>query len=259
METALLQALIKLRHAQAPAAAAPAQPVLSVPRLRGDEVERSGLAEVLTAAVLSSDAATVGVTTGLVGAGGFGKTTLARMVAHDPRVRREFRDGVVWVTVGEDADGPDLASKLVSAARLFDGNAPEVTDPLGAGAVLGRALDRRRVLLIVDDVWSTGQVEPFLLGGDSTVRLFTTRQQETPHLGPQQPLRSPHPRRPFSRRAGTRGRTKRPLARLRQRRHDGPHLGPRCRNRPPHPQRARERRASSGGRTRRPLARLGQR
>ena len=118
----------------------------------------------------------MGVTTGLVGAGGFGKTTLARMVAHDPRVRAEFRDGVVWVTVGEDAGGPDLAAKLVSAARLFDPGAPEVTDPLGAGAVLGRVLDGRRVLLVVDDVWSTAQVEPFLIGGDRAVRLFTTRQ-----------------------------------------------------------------------------------
>ena len=118
----------------------------------------------------------MGVTTGLVGAGGFGKTTLARMVAHDPRVRAEFADGVVWVTVGEDAAGPDLAAKLVSAARLFDPSAAEVTDPLAAGAVLGRALAGRRVLLVVDDVWSTAQVEPFLIGGGSVVRLFTTRQ-----------------------------------------------------------------------------------
>ena len=108
----------------------------------------------------------VGVTTGLVGAGGFGKTTLARMVAHDPRVRAEFSGGVVWVTVGEDAGGPDLAAKLVSAARLFDPAAAEVTDPLAAGAVLGRVLAGRRVLLVVDDVWSTAQVEPFLIGGD---------------------------------------------------------------------------------------------
>ena len=112
------------------------------------------------------DASAVGVTTGLVGAGGFGKTTLARMVAHDPRVRAEFAGGVVWVTVGEDAGGPELAAKLVSAARLFDPAAPEVTDPLAAGAVLGRALAGRRVLLVVDDVWSTAQVEPFLVGGD---------------------------------------------------------------------------------------------
>ena len=141
--------------------------VWSVPPLRGDEVARPELAEALVAAVLAADAAAVAVTTGLVGAGGFGKTTLARMVAHDPRVRAQFGDGVVWVTVGEDAGALDLAAKLVSAARLFDPAAAEVTDPLAAGAVLGRALAGRRVLLVVDDVWSTAQVEPFLTRGDN--------------------------------------------------------------------------------------------
>jgi hypothetical protein len=177
LETAMLLALTTLSRSHVPGVATMLPgPVWSVPRLHGDEVARPDLAEALVAAVLSASTA-VEVTTGLVGAGGFGKTTLARMVAHDPRVRREFPDGAVWVTVGEDASGPDLAMKLVSAARLFDGAAPEVTDPLGAGAVLGRVLDGRRVLLVVDDVWSPGQVEPFLLGGDRVVRLFTTRQQ----------------------------------------------------------------------------------
>ena len=37
----------------------------------------------------------VGLTTGLVGAVGFGKSTLARMVAHDPRVRGAFGGGMI--------------------------------------------------------------------------------------------------------------------------------------------------------------------
>ena len=81
------------------------------------------------------------------------------------------------MTVGEDAVGLQLAHKLVSAARFFDAAAPEVTDPIAAGGALGRALAGRRVLLVVDDVWSSGQVEPFLIGGEGAVRLFTTRQQ----------------------------------------------------------------------------------
>ena len=176
LEAAVLHALVALREKQTAAEPATSRPVWSVPPLRGDEVARPELAEALVGAVLAPDATSVGVTTALVGAGGFGKTTLARMLAHDPRVRTEFSGGVVWVTVGEDADALDLAAKLVSAARLFDPGAAEVTDPQAAGAVLGRALSGRRVLLVVDDVWSTAQVEPFLVGGDGAVRLFTTRQ-----------------------------------------------------------------------------------
>jgi len=84
---------------------------------------------------------------------------------------------MAWVGVGEDTRGPQLAGSIISVARLFEPDAPEVTDPLAAGATLGRGLEGRRVLLVIDDVWSRAQVEPFLLGGDHVVRLFTTRQQ----------------------------------------------------------------------------------
>jgi NB-ARC domain len=83
---------------------------------------------------------------------------------------------VAWVDVGEDASGPELVGSIISVARLFDPDAPEVTDPLAAGATLGRVLDGRRMLLVIDDVWSSAQVEPFLLGVDHVVRLFTIRQ-----------------------------------------------------------------------------------
>ncbi|MCY1145015.1 DUF4062 domain-containing protein [Actinoplanes sp. Pm04-4] len=169
LETRVYQALIELERRRVP-------PVWSVPPLRGTEVPRPSLADALVAAVLAPGASSVGVTTGLVGAGGFGKTTVARMVAH--RVREYFSGGVVWVTVGEDVEGPELAATITSMARLFDAAAPEVTDPLAAGAALGRAVGDREVLLVIDDVWTRDQVEPFLIGGGRTVRLFTTRQRD---------------------------------------------------------------------------------
>ena len=148
-------------------------PRWSVPPVRGDDVARPELAEALVTAVLAPAART----TCLVGAGGFGKTTLARMVAHDPRVRAGFPGGLVWLALGADLAATELASKVVSVARLFDRHAPAVTDPMAARAVLEQALAGRRVLLVVDDVWSTGQVEPFLVGDGNVVRLFTTRER----------------------------------------------------------------------------------
>jgi hypothetical protein len=92
LEAALLHALIQLPQEHAGGS------VWAVPPLRGDEVERPELTEALVAAVLAADAETVG----LVGAGGFGKTTLARMAVHDPNVRAEFDGGIVWVTLDDD-------------------------------------------------------------------------------------------------------------------------------------------------------------
>jgi hypothetical protein len=150
-------------------------PVWAVPSLRGDEVARPGLMEDLVAAVTRPGAGAVGMTTGLWGAGGFGKTTMARLLVHRDEVKEQFPDGVVWVTVGEDAAGSELAEKVTNVVGLLCGARPGLTDPFAAGAELGRVLGDRRVLLVVDDVWSAAQVEPFLIGGSGAVRLFTTR------------------------------------------------------------------------------------
>jgi uncharacterized protein DUF4062/NB-ARC domain-containing protein len=176
LSEALYQALVTLDHSGAISEGSRWRgPVWAVPPLRGDEVARPGLMDNLVAAVTRPGAGAVGMTTGLWGAGGFGKTTLARLLVHRPEVKEQFPDGVVWVTVGEDAVGPELAEKVTNVVGLLCGVRLPLTDPLAAGAELGRVLGDRRVLLVVDDVWASAQVEPFLIGGRVAVRLFSTR------------------------------------------------------------------------------------
>jgi hypothetical protein len=172
LSEALYQALVTANSGGVAGARGPA---FAVPPLHGDEVARPWLMDKLVAAVTRPGISAVGMTTGLWGAGGFGKTTMARLLVHRKEVREEFRDGVVWVTVGEDAAGPELADKVINAVCVLSGGRPALTDPLAAGVELGRVLGNRRVLLVVDDVWSSAQVEPFLVGGYGAVRLFTTR------------------------------------------------------------------------------------
>jgi hypothetical protein len=63
-------------------------PELTVPEwVIGRPVELDAVVKALT----RSGARTVGITTGLYGAGGFGKTTLAHMVCADRRVRQRFK------------------------------------------------------------------------------------------------------------------------------------------------------------------------
>jgi WD40 repeat protein len=100
---------------------------------------------------------------------------MARLLVHRQEIREQFPDGGVWVIVGEDAAGPELAEKVTNVVEVLCGTRPGLTDPLAAGAELGRVLGERRVLLVIDDVWTSAQVEPFLVGGPAAVRLFTTR------------------------------------------------------------------------------------
>jgi WD40 repeat protein len=150
---------------------APQIPPWAVPR--PDELEQ------VVRAVCADPGGLVGITTGLEGAGGFGKTMLAKMACADERVREYFEGRVYVVTIGRDVRGPAaLTSKVVSAIRFITGHTVPYTDPGMAGDELGRLLDQhpgRRTLLVLDDVWESDQLDPFLRGGRDCMRLVTTR------------------------------------------------------------------------------------
>ena len=122
---------------------------------------------------------TVGITTALLGAGGFGKTTLAKMVCADRRVRRHFGGRVYLVTIGRDVRGAAaVAAKVNDVIRLVAGEDATFTDPELAGRRLGALLDvGPHRLLVLDDVWEPGQLTPFTDGGKRCARLITTRVQ----------------------------------------------------------------------------------
>jgi hypothetical protein len=137
------------------------------------------LAAVVTA-VTRGQGGTVGITTGLYGAGGFGKTTLAQMVSADRRVRRRFAGQVYLVTVGRDVRGAAaVAPKVNDVIKLISGEDATFTDPGLAGRRLGSLLDTGpRRLLVLDDVWEAEQLAPFTEGGRRCARLVTTRVPE---------------------------------------------------------------------------------
>jgi hypothetical protein len=135
--------------------------------------ELAGVVDALT----DGRAMTVGITTGLYGAGGFGKTTLALMVCADQQVRDLFGDGVYPVTLGRDLRGlAAVAAKINDVIKLVSGTDATFTDPRLAGQWLGRLLDSGPSrLLVLDDVWEPDQLAPFTDGGKRCVRLVTTR------------------------------------------------------------------------------------
>ncbi|MFD9220086.1 NB-ARC domain-containing protein [Streptomyces sp. NPDC060064] len=140
-------------------------------------IERPELAGRLVAELTAPEPSEVGMTTGLRGAGGFGKTTLAAWVCHRPEIAERYPGGLLWVTLGQEIHGADLAERANDLAWALSGRRPVLSDPDAAGAELGRLLDEHRqpVLLILDDVWQEAQLRPFRFGGRCCTRLITTR------------------------------------------------------------------------------------
>jgi hypothetical protein len=140
-------------------------------------VDRPELAAELTLLLTEQTGGAVGVSTGLFGAGGFGKTTLACQVCWSAPVRRRFRDAV-WVTLGEAPTQADLLAKIDSVAHTLTGQHVDTSDVEQAGLRLGQVLDDQpNVLLVIDDVWHAADLRPFLQGGArACTRLIITRR-----------------------------------------------------------------------------------
>ncbi|MBE1582910.1 NB-ARC domain-containing protein [Nonomuraea angiospora] len=150
-------------------------PSFRVPPRDPEWVNRRELAMIMAA--LRRGSAPVGLTAGIVGAGGFGKTSLAAEICHRREARRRFKGGIVWVTLGRDRSGAELASLINDVVAHLDGERPEFGDPEQAGHRLVEVLDGRRpVLLVIDDVWSAAQLAPFLPAAAHAQLLVTTRR-----------------------------------------------------------------------------------
>ncbi|MFD8564784.1 NB-ARC domain-containing protein [Streptosporangium canum] len=150
-------------------------PSFRVPPRNPEWVDRPELA-MITAA-LRRGSAPVGLTAGIVGAGGFGKTSLAAEICHRREVRRRFKGGIIWVTLGRDRTGAELASLINDVVAHLDEERPEFGDPEQAGHRLAEVLDGRKpVLLVIDDAWNAAQLGPFLLAAAHAQLLVTTRR-----------------------------------------------------------------------------------
>src|ERR1700733_14885775 len=130
--------------------------------------------------------AVAAITAALRGAGGYGKTTLAKALTHDPEIQDAYFDGILWVELGEKSER--LLSILIDQIEVVTGERPGLETVNAAAGKLGEALGDRRILMIVDDAWREQDLLPFLQGGPNCVRLVTTRIDS---ILPQKALRQP--------------------------------------------------------------------
>ena len=147
-------------------------------------VARDELAALIAAVTSTTGSGAVGVTgtvtgtataVGVHGQGGIGKTVLAAALARDTDIRARFPDGVHWITVGERAD--ILGVQLGLLTRLGV-TGPMPRTPHEAHARLTDILADRRVLLVVDDIWSDAAAAAFHVTGPHGRTLYTTRDPQ---------------------------------------------------------------------------------
>jgi WD40 repeat protein len=118
----------------------------------------------------------IAITAALRGAGGYGKTMLAKALCHDERIRWAFDDGILWVTLGEK---PNVLAGLTKLYAELTGQRLNFVDVEDAAGTLAQAWGERDCLLVIDDVWNEAHLRPFLRGGKRCARLVTTRDSST--------------------------------------------------------------------------------
>jgi len=106
---------------------------------------------------------------------GVGKTTIAAALAYDSEIIKAFPDGVLWTSLGQK---PNLLSEMATWGRALGTEdllrAPTLKE---ATALLAALLRKKRMLLLVDDVWEVEHAAPFQQArGSDCALLITTRE-----------------------------------------------------------------------------------
>jgi WD40 repeat protein len=147
---------------------------VTAPPLPRNYVERPEEIQRLRQVLIADEPGPSVAVTALKGMGGIGKTVLAQALAKDEAVRDAFPDGIAWCTVGKETTN-DFVPRMREVRRALG-------DEPGAHETQVECVNRYRTLLaeksalvIVDDVWRTEDLEPFVAESLRSRLLFTTR------------------------------------------------------------------------------------
>jgi hypothetical protein len=148
------------------------------PDIEADFIQRDSEYNELVEYLLNNQSdKPVAITTALRGAGGFGKTTLAKAVCYEPEIIEKFSDGILWVTLGENPG--DLIPQVADLISFLGGEKKGYGKIESAITDLRTLIREKRLLIVIDDVWNSAHLEPFLRGGPYCAHLITTRNDDT--------------------------------------------------------------------------------
>ena len=116
----------------------------------------------------------------LVGMGGIGKTTLAKLVYNEDRVKSHFATRI-WVCVSDPFDENRIAEAILESVQ--GDAASNVVELQSIVQKIQQHIEGKKFLLILDDVWNEdsnkwGRVEEFLRCGSSGSKILVTTRSE---------------------------------------------------------------------------------
>jgi transcriptional regulator with XRE-family HTH domain len=102
---------------------------------------------------------------------GIGKTALAVKIAYDYDVRRQFTEGILWASLGPEAD---LHGILQRWGILLGISASEMATPEACFNALNARIGQQRFLVILDNVWHLQDAWYCLVGEPQCAYVLTT-------------------------------------------------------------------------------------
>jgi WD40 repeat protein len=144
---------------------------VTVPPTVANYIDRPEAIRALRDTLFAADGHRAIALTALEGMGGIGKTVLAQALFKDQVVRQAFPDGLVWITVGREPTR-DWAASLRQIAHALGAAADESVAP---ETLYRTTIAEKAALIVIDDIWSKADLDPFLAESPRSRFLFTTR------------------------------------------------------------------------------------
>ncbi len=158
-------------------APSPAQLPPDIADFAGRDKQVGRVCSLLTSAAEAAAGTAAGAVSAIAGKAGVGKTTLAVHAAH--RLRDSFPDGQLYVNLRgaepKPLEAAEALGRFLRALGIAGVGIPE--DAAGRGRLYRSLLAERRMVVVLDNAGSEGQVRPLLPGTPGCGVLVTSRSR----------------------------------------------------------------------------------
>ncbi|KAL6597451.1 hypothetical protein ACP70R_046891 [Stipagrostis hirtigluma subsp. patula] len=130
----------------------PSLPIIGASSVFGRDAEKE---RIISRLVETNDQQSINVVS-IIGLGGSGKTTLAKLVFNDDSKIKEHFEERLWVHVSRDFDAEKLVKKLFEAIGDKDSGQQNL---MYMSQIISDKLTGKRFLLVLDDVWTENKIQ----------------------------------------------------------------------------------------------------